>query len=88
MDIFVVFVSEYVEEGEEENIKQLKDHFKEGYERGEKGMLKRVHTNRRLEMSLVFLVGKPSKISSWLTGRSWIPLVFLSIISEELPVSS
>ena len=54
ISIAVVMISEFVEDGEEENIKQLKDHFKEGYERGEKGMLKRVHTNRRLVLRLDF----------------------------------
>ena len=53
-DISVVLLSEFVDEKEEEDIKQLKDHFEEGYLKGEKGMLKRVHTDRRLEMSLDF----------------------------------
>ncbi|XP_028404324.1 uncharacterized protein LOC114526970 isoform X2 [Dendronephthya gigantea] len=53
MDIVVVIVSEFVDDGKEGDIKQLKDHIGEGYERGEKGRLTRVHTNRRLVMSLV-----------------------------------
>ncbi|XP_028404377.1 uncharacterized protein LOC114527013 isoform X2 [Dendronephthya gigantea] len=55
MDIVVVIVSEFVDDGEEGDIRQLKDHIGEGYERGEKGRLTRVHTNRRLVMSLVIL---------------------------------
>ncbi len=53
IDISVVLLSEFVDE-KEEDIKQLKDHFEEGYLKGEKGMLKRVHTDRRFEMSLDF----------------------------------
>ncbi|XP_028404330.1 uncharacterized protein LOC114526973 isoform X2 [Dendronephthya gigantea] len=54
IDIAVVMVSEFVEDKKEEDIKQLKDHFKEGYKRGEKGMLKRIHTDRRLVLRLDF----------------------------------
>ena len=54
IDISVVFVSEYVDKKKDENIKQLRDHLDEGYMRGEKGKLKRVHTDRGLEMLLHF----------------------------------
>jgi hypothetical protein len=54
IDISVVILSEFVDENEEADIKQLKDHLKAGYVKGEKGMLKRVYTDRRLEMSLHF----------------------------------
>ena len=54
IDISVVLLSEFVDENEEADIKQLKDHLKAGYVKGEKGMLKRVYTDRRLEMSLDF----------------------------------
>ena len=54
IDISVVFVSKFVDDDKEEDIKQLRDHFEAGYVKGEKGMLKGVHTDRRLEMSLQF----------------------------------
>ena len=54
IDISVVFVSEYVDKQKDENIKQLQDHLDEGYMKGEKGKLKRVHTDRGFEMSLHF----------------------------------
>ncbi|CAB4014829.1 Hypothetical predicted protein, partial [Paramuricea clavata] len=54
IDISVVFVSKFVDDDREEDIKQLRDHFKDGYVVGDKGKLKRVHTDRRLEMSLQF----------------------------------
>ena len=54
IDISVVILSEFVDENEEEDIKQLKDHLDLGYVKGEKGLLKRVYTDRRLEMSLDF----------------------------------
>jgi hypothetical protein len=54
IDISVVILSEFVDENEDEDIKQLKDHLEAGYVKGEKGLLKRVHTDRRLEMSLHF----------------------------------
>ena len=54
IDISVVLLSEFVDEKREEDIKQLKDHFQAGYVMGEKGLLKPVHTNRRLEVILDF----------------------------------
>ncbi len=54
IDISVVLLTQFVDDDEEEDIKQLKDHFEEGYVKGEKGKFKRVHTDRRLEMSLDF----------------------------------
>jgi hypothetical protein len=54
IDISVVIVSEFADENEEEDIKQLKDLLDFGYVKGEKGLLKRVHINRPLEMSLHF----------------------------------
>ena len=54
IDISVVLLSEFVDEEKEEDIKQLKDHFQVGYVMGEKGLLKPVHTNRRLEVILDF----------------------------------
>ncbi|CAB3978741.1 ---NA--- [Paramuricea clavata] len=54
IDISVVMLSEFVDKNEEEDIEQLKDHLKAGYVKGEKGMLKRIYTDRRLEMSLHF----------------------------------
>ena len=54
IDISVVLLSEFVDEKEEEDIRQLKDHFEAGYVKGEKGMLKRVHTDRPLEMCVDF----------------------------------
>ena len=54
IDISVVLISEYVDDNNEENIKQLKDHYDEGYNKGERGMLKRVDTDRRFEMFLDF----------------------------------
>ena len=55
IDISVVMLSEFVDERKLEDIKQLKDHFDERYVKAEKGMLKRVHTKRHLEISLDFL---------------------------------
>jgi hypothetical protein len=54
IDISVVLLSEFVDDDKGEDIKQLKDHLDLGYVKGEKGLLKRVHTDRRLEMSLHF----------------------------------
>ncbi len=54
IDISVVLLSEFVDEDQEEDIKQLKDHLEAGYVKGEKGLLKPVHTDRRLEMCLDF----------------------------------
>ena len=54
IDISVVLVSEFVDEGKTGKFKQLLDHLKEGYTQGEKGMSKRVHTDRGLEVSLDF----------------------------------
>ena len=54
IDISVILLSEFVDEDKEEDIKQLKDHFKAGYVKGEKGLLKPVHTNHHLEMCLDF----------------------------------
>ena len=54
IDISVVFLSEFVAQKKEEDIKVLKDHFDAGYVKGEKGFLKPVHTNRRLEVILDF----------------------------------
>ncbi len=53
IDISVVLLSQFVGD-KEEDIEQLQDHFNEGYVKGEKGMLKRVHTDRSFEMSLDF----------------------------------
>ncbi|XP_028411852.1 uncharacterized protein LOC114534589 [Dendronephthya gigantea] len=60
MDISVVIVSEFVDKKAQERIDQLQTHQEEGYTKGEKGKLKRVHTDRGLEMSLNF----PGLISS------------------------
>ena len=54
IDIAVVLVSEFVDEYEEKDIKQLKDHLKEGYVRSDKGMGKRVQTDRPLQINLDF----------------------------------
>jgi hypothetical protein len=54
IDISVVILSKFVDERAEDDIKQLKDHFAAGYIVAEKGMLKRVHTKRLLEISLDF----------------------------------
>ena len=54
IDISVVFISEFVDEKTEDKIKQLQILLDEGYTRGERGGLKRVHTDRGLEMSLHF----------------------------------
>ncbi|XP_028392214.1 uncharacterized protein LOC114516826 [Dendronephthya gigantea] len=54
IDIAVILVSEFVDDNEEDGIKQLKDHFDRGYLTGEKGGLKRVHTDRDLQISLSF----------------------------------
>ena len=54
IDISVVLISNFVDEKEKGNFKQLLDHVQEGYIKGDKGMAKRVHTNRRLEMNLNF----------------------------------
>ena len=54
IDISVALISDFIDEEEKGNFKQMLDHQKEGYVKGEKGMAKRVHTDRRLEMSLNF----------------------------------
>ena len=54
IDISVVLISEFVDTDNEEIIKQLKDHYDEGYTKGERGMLKRVDTDRHFEMFLDF----------------------------------
>ena len=54
IDIAVVLISEFLDDNNEEDIRQLKDHYDEGYTKGERGMLKRVDTDRRLEMFLDF----------------------------------
>jgi hypothetical protein len=54
LDISVVILSEFVDDDKGEDIKQLKDHLNLGYVIGEKGVLKPVHTDRLLEMSLDF----------------------------------
>ena len=54
IDISVVLLSEFVDEDKGEDIKQLKDHLEAGYVKGEKGLLKPVHTDRHLEMCLDF----------------------------------
>ncbi|XP_028404382.1 uncharacterized protein LOC114527015 [Dendronephthya gigantea] len=54
IDFAVVLVSEFVDEYEEKDIKQLKDHLKEGYIKSDKGMAKRVQTDRSLQMHLDF----------------------------------
>ena len=54
IDISVVLLSEFVAQKKKEDIEQLKDHFEAGYVKGEKGFLKPVHTNRRLEVILDF----------------------------------
>ena len=54
IDISVVLLSEFVDEEQEDNIKQLKDHLEAGYVKGEKGLLKPVCTDRHLEMCLDF----------------------------------
>ncbi|XP_028392646.1 ankyrin-1-like [Dendronephthya gigantea] len=55
IDIAVVLISEFVDVNDEEDIKQLKDHFDEGYLIGEKGSLTRVNTDRRLQICINFL---------------------------------
>ena len=54
IDISVVLLSEFLDDDKESDIKQLKDHFDAGFVQGEKGMLKRVYTRRRLKMCLCF----------------------------------
>ena len=55
IDISVVLVSEFIDETTGEDVKQLKDHRdKADYILGEKGMLKRVRTNRPISMILDF----------------------------------
>jgi hypothetical protein len=54
IDISVVLISLFVDKLEGKNIQQLKDHYDAGYEVGEEGMLKLVHTDRRIEVSLDF----------------------------------
>ena len=55
IDFSVVLLSKFVEKKNDvEDIQQLKDHFEAGYEIGEKGMLKRVHTDHSLEITLDF----------------------------------
>ena len=54
IDISVVFLSEFADDKKKEDIKQLKDHSQTGYIMGDKGFLKPVHTNRRLEVILDF----------------------------------
>ena len=54
IDISVVLISEFLDDNNEEDIKQLQDHYEEGYTKGERGMLKRVDTDRRFEMFLDF----------------------------------
>ncbi len=54
MDISVVMLSEFLDEDKESDIRQLKYHFEEKFVIGEKGVLKRVHTHRRLKMCPFF----------------------------------
>ena len=54
IDIAVVILSEFVDEREEEDIKQLKDHLEQDFVEGAKGMMKRVRTNHRLQICLDF----------------------------------
>lgn len=54
IDIAVVLVSEFVDDNDKNDIKQLRDHFDRGYHTGEKGMLKCVHTDRDLQIRLNF----------------------------------
>ena len=54
LDISVVILSEFVDDDKGEDIKQLKYHLDQGYVKGEKGVLKPVHTDRPLEISLDF----------------------------------
>ena len=54
IDISVVLISEFVDDNNEENIKQLKDHYDEGYTTGERGRFKLVNTDRCHEISLDF----------------------------------
>ena len=54
IDISVVLLSEFVDEDQENNIEQVRDHFEAGFVKGEKGMLKRVNTRRNHEMRLNF----------------------------------
>ena len=54
IDISVVLISEFVDGNNEENITQLKDHYDEGYTKGEIVMLKRVETDRQVEMFVEF----------------------------------
>ena len=53
IDISVVIVSEFLDE-DEKDIRELRDHIDAGFVPDEKGMLKRVHTDRSFEMSLDF----------------------------------
>ncbi len=54
MDISVVMLSEFLDEDKESDIKQLKYHFEANFVVGEKGVLKRVSTDRHLKMCLCF----------------------------------
>ena len=54
IDIAVVILSEFVDEKEEEDFKQLKDHLEQGFVEGAKGMMKRVRTDHRLQICLDF----------------------------------
>ena len=54
IDVSVVLVSEFVDEKTGEDVKQLTDHHVLGYVLGEKGTLKRVRTNRFINMTLDF----------------------------------
>ena len=55
IDVSVVLISEFVDDNNEEDIRQLKNHYDEGFIKVEKRMLKRrVHTDCRLELSLEF----------------------------------
>jgi hypothetical protein len=54
MDISVVMLSEFLDENKESDIRQLKYHFKKEFVIGEKGVLKRVQTHRRLKMCPYF----------------------------------
>ena len=63
IDISVVLISEFLDDNNKEDIKQLKDHYDEGYNKGERGMLKRVDTDLRLEMFLDFPGVKSTPIS-------------------------
>ena len=54
IDISVVLISKFVDDNNEENIKQLKDHYDESYIKGRKGMVKRIETDRQIEMFVEF----------------------------------